>query len=94
MVHLLTAAVGTGAAGYCSARKVSQFLTSTKDIPKMKVALGSPGSHLRYQIVGQGADVFPGPSFIQVYLRLHGNRQKLQAAILVSRALLFNCRCC
>lgn len=94
MVHLFTAAVGTGAAGYCSARNVSQFLTSTTDILKMRVALGSLGPHLCYQIVWQGADVFPGPSFIQVYLRLHGNRQKLQAAILVSHALLFNCRCC
>lgn len=57
-------------------------------------ALGPPGSHLCYQIIGQRADVLPGPSFIQVDLRLHRNRQQLQAEVLVSQALLLNCQHC
>lgn len=55
----------------------------------MKAAVGSLETRLGNQIIGQSAQVFPGPPFIQIHLCLHGNRQKLQAENL----LLFKLCC-
>lgn len=55
----------------------------------MKAAVGSLETCLCNQIIGQSAHVFPGPSFVQIHLCLHGNCQKLQAESL----LLFQLCC-
>lgn len=55
----------------------------------MKAAVGSLETRLCNQIIGQSAHVFPGPSFIQIHLCLHGHCQKLQAENL----LLFKLCC-
>lgn len=41
--------------------------------------IGTMKAHLRNQIIGQSAHVFPGPSFKEIHLGVHGNRQKLHA---------------
>lgn len=49
----------------------------------MKAAVGSLETRLCNQIIGQSAHVFPGPSFIQINLCLHGNCQQLHVENLV-----------
>lgn len=72
---------GTGTASYrvTSLSKESFFFFYLCFFGKYWDDEGSLETHLCNQIIGQSAHVFPGPSFKEIHLGVHGNRQQLHA---------------